>query len=175
MIRIIDLAVLFVIGVNAMVFSAQERKERTLSVSVRSIEKAYSIKGNIHLEIQLENVGSESVLVPRNWDWGVGRTDVQVYDVNGKQVFTNFIAEEFRMPREEDFIELKPSEFFGIHLTDRATHFVNSAGGYHFLVEYNSDVSEKWAQKYLRLPRLPLWSSERGAIVSNKVRVEVTE
>ena len=173
----VQASVAVLIGVlNALVLLAQTRKEQTLSLSVRSGPKAYSINENIQLEIQLENVGSDSVLVCRCRGWGVGRMDVQVFDSNGRQVTTSFFADELPpTPREKDFIELKPHEFFGVRLDENSTHFVNGPGRYDFLVEYTSWVGEGWAKKYLHLPHLELWSRERGALVSNKVRIEVTE
>jgi hypothetical protein len=179
MMKALILTVLFVVTVNASVSLAQERKELakpTLSVSVRSAESSYSIKENILLEIQLENVGDESVLVCRYWGWGVGRMDVRVFDTKGKEVFTDFFADVVpAMPRDKDFIELRPNEFFGIRLSESATHLVNTPGAYDIFVEYTSTVSEEWVRKYVRLPHLPLWSRERGTIVSNKVRIEVTK
>lgn len=70
---------------------------------------------------------------------------------------------------------MKPNEFFGIALNESATHFVNTPGMYDVFVEYTSMVTEEWAHKYVRLPRLPLWSRESGTTVSNKIRIEVTE
>jgi hypothetical protein len=45
-----------------------------MSVAVRTAKTSYSIKENINREIQLENVGTESMLLYRNLGWGVGRT-----------------------------------------------------------------------------------------------------
>jgi hypothetical protein len=64
-------SVFFVLSAIAAVLLAQERKELTkpeLSVSVRSAEPSFSIKKNIFLEIQLENVGKEPQLLFRSWD-----------------------------------------------------------------------------------------------------------
>ena len=146
-----------------------------LSVSLRSVKSSYSIKENISLEIQLENVGTESLLVCRKWGWGVGRMDVRVFDSKGKEVFTTNLADEIPPPlREKDFIELREGDFFGIRLSEDATHFVNTPGTYDFFVDYTSIVTEEWVRK-LKLPPLPLWSRERGRIVSNKVKIEVTQ
>jgi hypothetical protein len=172
-------SVLFVLSAIAAVLSAQENKELAkpaLSVSVRSAEPSYSIKKNICLEIQLENVGKEPLLLFRSWGWGVARTNIRVFGVDGKEVVTTFLADQIPPPpTEADFIQLQPNEFFGIRLDESATHFVNAPGSYTVLVEYKSTVSEEWAVKYLRLPQIPLWSMERGTIVSNKVRIDVTK
>jgi hypothetical protein len=172
-------AFLLAIAVSPSLSSAnaqQQSAKPVLSVSVRSPKTSYSIKESIILEIQLENVGTESLLVRRNWAWGVGRTDVRVLDSNGKDVFTTYLADELpQMPRANDFIELRPREFFGTRLSEEVTHFLNTPGTYDFFVEYTSSVSEEWVRKNVKLPPLPLWSRERGTIVSNKIRIEVTK
>lgn len=174
--KLLVLMALFVCGLNALVLQAQNAKGQALSLSVRSERKKYSVKGNIQLEIQLENVGDEPVLVCRDWGWGVGRTDVQVFDSSGKQVVTPFLADELPPPpNEKDFIELKPHEFFGIRLNEEAVDFVNEPGTYDFLVKYTSTVRKTWAAKYLQLPHVPLWSRERGTIVSNRITITITK
>jgi hypothetical protein len=138
-------SVLFVLSAIAAVLSAQENKELAkpaLSVSVRSAEPSYSIKKNICLEIQLENVGKEPLLLFRSWGWGVARTNIRVFGVDGKEVVTTFLADQIPPPTEADFIQLQPNEFFGIRLDESATHFVNAPGSYTVLVEYKSTVSD---------------------------------
>lgn len=164
-----------ILSLSSAIAEKQSSKP-SLSVAVRTAKMSYGIKENINLEIQLENVGTESLLLCRNLGWGVGRTDVRVLDSAGKEVNTTFLADEVPPPpRDQDFIELRPNEFFGIRLTEIATHFVNSPGTYNFFVVYSSSVSEEWARRYVKLPPQPLWSRERGAIVSNKLRIEITE
>jgi hypothetical protein len=154
---------------------AQQPAAPALSVSVRSTESSYYIKGNIRLEIQIENVGSESLLVWRHPGWGVGRINVRVFDSSGKEVFTTFLADEIPPPpRENDFIVLEGGEFFGTHLSEVATHFVNTPGAYDIFVEYTSPLPEEYLRKSIQLPHLPLWSRERGTIVSNRVRIDIT-
>ncbi|MBZ5663164.1 MAG: hypothetical protein LAO30_01035 [Acidobacteriia bacterium] len=148
----------------------------TLSVSVRSAKLSYGIKEKFQLQIQVENLGGESLLVWRHVGWGVGRMDVRVFDSNGKEVFTTFLADEVPpMPREDDFIVLEGGEFFGNRVSEDATHFVNTPGTYDIFVEYTSSLPEQYLRKNLRLPNLPLWSRERGTIASNKIRIEVTK
>jgi hypothetical protein len=175
---VISTAFLMAVAVSSSLSSARAQEQiikPTLSVSLRSAKPSYSIKQNIHLEIQLENVGTESLLLCRKWGWGVGRTNVRVIDSNGKEVLTNFLADELPPPpRETDFIELREGEFFGTRLNENAKHFVNTPGTYNFFVEYTSFVSEEWVQQYLKLPPVPLWSRERGTMVSNKIRIEIT-
>jgi hypothetical protein len=147
-----------------------------LAVSIRSPKPSYGIKEKLSLEIQFENVGNESLLIWRAWAWGVGRTDVRVFDSNGKDVFTSFLADQLpQMPRMEDFIELKPKEFFGVRLTEDTTHFVNTAGTYDFVVEYTVPLSEREIRKYVKLPDVPVWGYERGKIASNKIRIDVSK
>jgi hypothetical protein len=99
-----------------------------------------------------------------------------VFDSNGKEVFTNFLADQVPPPpRDTDFVQLGYGEFFGKRLSEHATDLVNTPGTYDILVEYTSAVSEDWARKYVQLPKLPLWSREKGTIVSNRVRIEITK
>ena len=176
---VISTAFLFVVAVSSSPSSARAQEQiikPTLSVSLRSVRPSYSIKQNIRLEIQLENVGTESLLLCRKWGWGVGRTNVRVIASNGKEVFTNFLADELPPPpRDADFIDLGEGEFFGTRLNENAKHLVNTPGTYDFFVEYTSFVSEEWVRQYLNLPPLQLWSRERGTIFSNKIRIEITQ
>jgi hypothetical protein len=179
MMHIIVSAVLFAVAVNPSLSWAQEQNQPAkpmLAVSIRSPESSYNIKENVRLEIQLQNVGDESLLLCRSWGWGVGRTYVRVFDSRGKEVFTSFLADELPPPpQDKDFLQLNPNEFFGIRLSEDATHFLKTPGTYDIFVEYTSTVSEEWVHKYLRLPHLPLWSRDRGTVVSNKIRIEVTK
>ena len=147
-----------------------------LTIAVRTAKTSYSFKENINLEIQLENVGAESLLLYRNLGWGFGRTDVRVLDKYGKDVNTTFLADEIPPPPgDKDFVELRSNEFFGVRLTESATHFVNVPGTYDFFVEYTSFVSDEWVRKYLKPPPHLVWSREQGTIVSNKLRIDITE
>lgn len=176
---VISTLLLLVVAVSSPRSSATEQEQSvkpTLSASIRSAKSSYSIKENIRLEIQLGNVGGGSLLVWRHSGWGVGRMNVRVFDSNDKEVFTTFLADEVPPPpRENDFIVLEGGEFFGTRLNEDATHFVNTPGTYDIFVEYTSPLTEQYLRKSLRLPPLPLWPRERGTIVSNKVRIEVTK
>jgi hypothetical protein len=146
-----------------------------LAVSIRSVKPSYRIKEKLGIEVQLENVGNQPLLLWRSWAWGVGRTDVRVIDSNGKDVTTSFLADQLPpMPRKEDFIELKPNEFFGIRLTEDATHFVNAPGTYDFAVKYTVPLTEQDIRKDTRLPDLPVWGRERGTIASSRIRIEIS-
>jgi len=77
---------------------AQETGQKMLKVTLRSDASTYNVKGNLQLEILRENISSQSLIVPRWWGWGGGRTNIWVYDVNGKQVTTSFLADELPPP-----------------------------------------------------------------------------
>ena len=175
--KVSGLFVLFAVCLGSWLSSAQDRNrgaKPTLSISIRSSAASYSIKGKLRLEIQLENSGDEPLLVWRSWGWGVGRTNVRVLDGDGKEVFTSFLADEIPPPpHSADFLELKPKEFFGVQLSEDATHFVNTPGKYEIMVEYTAPLTEEYIRKSVRLPDFPLWGRERGTIVSNKIGVEV--
>jgi len=170
---------LFVVSVGSSLSWGQDQKQTTkpaLAVSIRSAESSYSIKENIRLTIQLENVSNDSLLLWRSWGWGVGRTNVRVFGSNDKEVFTTFLADQIPPPpHNSDFIELKPHEFFGIHLDESAMHFVNAPGTYDIFVEYTSSLPEKFIRDSLQLPNSPLWAREQGTILSNRIRIEVSK
>jgi hypothetical protein len=172
----ICLVVLFISILPSSVAESGSSNGQMLAVSIRSLKPLCGMKEKLSIEIQLENVGNESLLLWRSWAWGVGRTDVRVIDSNGKDVMTTFLADQLPpMPRREDFIELKPTEFFGIRLTEDATHFVNTPGTYDFVVEHTVPLTEQDIRKYVRLPDLPVWGRERGTIASNRIRIEISK
>jgi hypothetical protein len=170
---------LFVTSVGSLLSLSQDRNQTikpALALSIRSAQSSYSIKENIRLEIQVENVSKDSLLIWRSWGWGVGRTNVRVFDRDGKEVFTDFLADQIPPPpRSSDFIEVKPHEFFGIELDESATHFVRTPGTYDIFVEYTSSLPEKFIRDSLQLPNLPIWAREQGTIVSNRIRIVVSK
>jgi hypothetical protein len=171
--RIIPIVLL----VSAPLAYAQKTQEiMKLEVSVRSLKSTYSINENLQIDIQLTNTGTNPILINRDLGWGIERTYVRVYDEKGKEVYTNFLPDEVPPPPlEKAFVEIREDEFYGERITDSLKHFVNTPGTYELYVEYTSTVSEKWAHKYLHLPIAKLWTIERGKIVSNRIRITVTE
>src|SRR5690348_9542029 len=146
-----------------------------LAVTLRSSKPNYSLNDDLHLEIQLSNTGTTPLLIRRQLGWGVGRTDIRVFDSNGKQVFTSFLADEVPTPpKETDFVELDPNEFFGVRLKEPLRHFVNRPGNYHLVVDYTSTVDEQWTRKQLTIPNVRLWGRDRGTIKSNRIKIAVT-
>ena len=169
----ISLALLFLIWLP---FVQQAAHEPKLAVSLRSMKSSYSIGEKIHLEVQLSNAGQYPLLIRRQLGWGVGRTDILVFDASHKRVFTTFLADELPPPpTQADFLELAPGQFFGDSVTDSATLFVNVPGTYEFAVDYTSTVSQEWAHKYIKLPNVPLWSRERGTVTSLPIKIVITK
>ncbi len=153
---------------------AQQAANPKLKVRLRTGSSLYSISGNIQLEIVRENTGSGQLIVPRWWGWGGGRTNVWVYDAQGNEVTTTFLADELPPPPAPwDFVVLNPGEFVGMSVHEPLKHFVNKPGTYEFVVEYTSYLSEKFARKAMKMPDAPFWSRERGSTLSNRIRVTV--
>lgn len=168
----------FILSTNARVSLAPTQKELVkprLSVMIQSAKSSYRITENIDFEIRLENVGQESLLVCRWLGWGPAHTELRIIDSNGKDVCTAVLADDAGgpTPRDNDFVKLQPGKSFTSALSGIATDFVNTPGSCTVFLEYRSPVSEDWAQQYLHLAKLPLWSSERGTVASNKIRIEV--
>jgi hypothetical protein len=108
--------------------------------------------------------------------WGGGRTNIWVYDSNGKEVTTSFLADEIPPPPQPwDFVVLDSGQFLGTRVDESVKHFVNKPGNYEFVVEYASYLSEQYAREVMKMPDAPFWSRERGASLSNRIKVTVTE
>jgi hypothetical protein len=137
-------------------------------------ETTYRISEKIQLEIQLSNVGESAFVINRHLSWGVGRTDIQVFDSNGKEVFTTFLADEVPpMPKQDDFFELGRNEFFGVRVEEPITHFFNTPGIYEVVVDYTSTDSEQWTRENVKLPNVPSWGQERGTVESSRIKIAV--
>lgn len=172
MLHICVALLLVILPISASHISDQPK----LAVSIRSMQASYRINGEVRLEVQLSNVGNSAVLIRRQLSWGFGRTEIRVFDARHKQVFTDFLADELpSQPKEADFLELRPGEFFRTFVTDSARHFVNGPGTYKFAVKYTSIVTEEWAREHLKLPDLPLWSRERGTVSSAEIPIVITK
>jgi hypothetical protein len=99
-----------------------------------------------------------------------------VYDSNGKQVTTSFLADELPPPPQPwDFVVLDSSQFVGTRVDEPVTHFVNKPGVYELVVEYTSYLSEQYAREVMKMPDAAFWSRERGPVLSNRVKLTVAE
>ncbi len=146
-----------------------------LGIVLRTEQDSYSMHSDIRLVIVRENRGEETLIVPRQWGWGVMRTDIHVFDAKGHEVRTDFLADELPPPpKSYDFIVLGPGEFVGTHMGAAAKEFVNAPGEYEFVVEYTSYLSEDYAREAMKMPDMPFWSRERGTVTSNRIKLRVT-
>jgi hypothetical protein len=99
-----------------------------------------------------------------------------VFDASGKEVVTTFLADELPPPpRPWDFVVLDSGQFLGTRVDEPVKHFVNKPGNYEFVVEYASYLSEQYAREVMKMPDAPFWSRERGPLLSNRIKVTVTE
>ena len=153
------------------------QKEPKLGVNLASQQVTYSLRSDIQLTVVRENVGQGELLVPRQWGWGVMRTNIRVFDAMGHEVRTDFLADELPPPpRPYDFVLLGPGEFLGTHIGGPAKQFVNKPGEYEFVVDYNSYLSEDYAREAMKMPsEVPFWSRERGTTTSSRIKLRVTE
>jgi hypothetical protein len=146
-----------------------------LGIVLRTEQDSYSLHSDIRLVIVRENRGEEPLIVPRQWGWGVMRTDINVFDAKGHEVRTDFLADELPPPpKPYDFIVLGPGEFVGTHMEAAAKEFVNAPGEYEFVVEYTSYLSEDYAREVMKMPDMPFWSRARGTLTSNRIKLRVT-
>jgi hypothetical protein len=155
---------------------ASAQTEPKLGITLQTKQQSYSLREEIELIIVRENQGRESLLVPRQWGWGVMRTDIRLFDAKGHEVRTDFLADELPPPPQPyDFVLLEPRQFLGTHVRGAAKEFVNIPGEYEFVVEYTSYLSEHYAREVMKMPNEPFWSRERGTVTSNRIKVRVTE
>jgi hypothetical protein len=167
---------LLILLLGCLSHAQQIAKDGKLGVVIRTTSSAYRVSDTVQLEIQLSNIGTTPLLIRRQLGWGVGRTDIRVFDANGKEVFTSFLAVELPPPfKQGDFIQLAPNQFYGQRVDEAATHFVNKPGSYTLIVNYTQPFTEKFIRQNLKLPDVPLWGRERGTTESNRITFIVTE
>jgi hypothetical protein len=158
------------------VAAGDKTADATLGVRLHSDQPSYSLRDDIRLEIIRENIGSDGLLVCREWGWGIARTEVHVSDAAGNEVHTDFMADELPPPPQPyDFVRLSPGDFLGTRLHEPAKHFVNKPGEYEFVVKYTSYLSESYAREVMKMPNEPFWSRERWSVLSNRIKLRVTE
>lgn len=148
-----------------------------LGVTLSSQQGSYSLHSDVELTVVRENRGDRDLLVPRQWGWGVMRTDIRVFDAKGNQVGTDFLSDELPPPPQPyDFVLLGPGDFVGTRIGGPAKEFVNKPGEYEFVVEYTSYLSEGFARDVMKMPAaVPFWSRERGATTSNRIKINITK
>jgi hypothetical protein len=170
--RLLSLAA-FVCVATVPFFGQNEPK---LAIILKSEKKSYSLHSNIRLTFVRQNQGTRNLLVPRQWGWGLMRTDIHVFDAKGREIKTDFLLDELPPPPQPyDFVLLEPGEFLGLYKEAPATQFVSSPGDYEFLVEYTSYLSDEFAREAMKMPGFPFWSRERGTMSSNRIKLHITE
>jgi hypothetical protein len=148
----------------------------TLTITVKSEKDSYSLHDKIRLTFVRQNVGRERLLVPRQWGWGVMRTDIRVFDAKGNDVKTNILVDELPPPPQPyDFVLLERGDFVGTYKNGDVTQFINAPGDYELVVEYTSYLSETYAREAMKMPNAPFWSQERGTITSNRIKLHITK
>jgi hypothetical protein len=152
------------------------QKEK-LGVTLASQQGTYSLHSDIQLTIIRENRGDQKLLVPRQWGWGLMRTDIRAFDADGNEVRTDFLADELPPPPQPyDFVLLEPGDFIGTHMGGPAKKFVNKPGEYEFVVEYTSYLSDDYAREVMKMPvQVPFWSREHGTTTSNRIKISITK
>jgi hypothetical protein len=157
-------------------FSLLGQSAPKLTITVKSDKNSYSLRDKIHLTFVRQNDGKQNLLIPRQWGWGVMRTDIHVFDAKGYDVRTAFLPDELPPPPQPyDFVLLEPGEFVGTHIDEDATQFVNSPGDYELVVDYTSYLPETYAREVMKMPSAPFWSRERGTVTSSRIKLHITQ
>jgi hypothetical protein len=156
---------------------ASAQASKMLEVTLRSRSSLCKINDNLELEIIRENVGSHDLVVPRSLAWGGGRTNIWVYDDKGKEVVTTYLADELPPPPQPwDFVVLDRGDFVGTRVKEPVTHFIKKPGEYELVVDYRSYLSEHYAPEVMtKMPSAVFWTSERGPLRSNRIKLTVTK
>jgi hypothetical protein len=95
-----------------------------LGITLRTDQESYSLHSKIQLVIVRENQGDQDLLVPREWGWGVMRTNIRVFGAQGKEVRTSFLADELPPPPQSwDFILLEAGQFVGTRVKESVRAF----------------------------------------------------
>jgi hypothetical protein len=162
----------------SVVYSQKRTSKPKLALIISTEKPSISMSEGLHLELEFVNDGSGPILLYRELGAGVGRTNLRIFDDHGKEVMTIFLADELPPPppphRKESFVEIKRNESYRTKLEDSLKNIVNGPGTYEMVIEYTSTISEGWARRYLSLPVERIWTRERGMIVSNHIRITVT-
>jgi len=157
-------------------FTAVAQVQPNLAVRLSAEQSSYTLHDHVQLVIVRENRGDHNIAVPKELGWGIGRTNIRVFDAKGNEVRTPFLADELPPPpRPYDFLLLGPAGFAGTHVREAVTDLVNEPGEYELMVEYTSYLSEHYAREALKLPPdAPFWSQECGTITSNRIKLRIT-
>jgi hypothetical protein len=146
----------------------------TLAVRLTSDKESYSVRGTLQLKVVRENPGNCSVVIPRRWEWGISK--IRVFDSEGiENKDVTYAIDDPPALRSIDFIVLNPGEWFGTRFNSVVRAFVKSPGDYEFLVEYRSYLSEDLAKKYVPRRNGVFWSGERATVMSNRIKLRITE
>jgi hypothetical protein len=133
-----------------------------LQLRVRTDRRTYSIKGKMQMEVQLTNVGMETVYLWR-WDlcWGQGPTlNLWVEDSDGHEVHTDVLWDCVPPPPKpeglSDFIRIDPSNFYGLRDEINLREIVNKPGKYKLSIEFTGFLSPEDLAN-MGFPKLPYW------------------
>jgi hypothetical protein len=170
---------LLMVGAS-LLYAQKPPSKQKLILLIRTDKPSTSISEDLHLDLQFVNVGSGPLLLFRELGAGVGRTNLRVFDEHGKEVMSRVLADEIPPPpsphSKDAFVEIKINESFRTQLIDSLENIVNHRpGNYEMFVEYTSMISDSWARDFLSFPVERIWTRDRGMIVSNRIRITVTE
>jgi hypothetical protein len=135
-----------------------------LQLTVRTDKQTYSIKSEMLLEVQLTNVGRDTVYVYRwNLCWGQGPAlNMRVKDAEGRDVYTSILWDCIPPPPKpgepSQFIRLEPSNFYGLRNEIKLRQIVNKPGKYQLTIQIGSFPSPEFL-KDAGFPNLPYWTT----------------
>jgi hypothetical protein len=156
-----------------------------LQLRVKSDRQVYSIRDKIRLELEVRNVGNDSIYVPRSsfclGSGGSGQLEVQILNSLGREV-RGVIRDCLPVPPlppkpgeifcdTAEYILLAPSSFFGFLDELRVKEFMVKPGNYTLVIRYEGIMTDDLVPKS-RFP-LPYWTKDNEPLVS-KLHISIT-
>ncbi len=149
-----------------------------LQFTVRTDRRTYSIKGKMLMEVQLTNVGKDTVYLYR-WDlcWGQGLAlNLRVQDSAGQDIQTGILWDCIPPPPKPDdlseFIRIEPSNFYGLRDQIKLREIVNKPGEYDLLIQFGSSLSPEFVTS-AGFPKLPYWTTPDKPL-ARRIHITVT-
>ena len=158
------------------------RRSLRLSLTIRADPQVYQLNDVVRLEVQLTNIGSDTLYLFDDVCWNPGNfLTLEVFTPAGKEVSVpiTYLRDCLPYPpRRNDtsrFFRLEPQTFYGVIEKYAVHEFVSEPGEYDIVVHYEAALTTDWIAKYggPKLAALPIWTREHQPLTSNRLRINV--
>ena len=137
---------------------------------------------NVRLEVQLTNIGSQTLYVYDDICWNLGNfLTIHVLTPDGKEVSGKMDSWRDCLPpppHRDDlsrFTRLEPQRFYGLIENFTLQELVPGPGQYEIVVHYEPALTTDWIDKYggPEIVKLPIWTRDEPMLISNRIRITV--